>query len=375
MVDSFRILTAFIASAVIALSVLSGCASSKQGKIDYKSAKTLPPLEIPPDLAVPDASSQFDVVGKDGTTYSDYTRARAEASGSSDVNVLPKVEGMHVERDGDYRWLVVDMQPDKLWQPLREFWQENGFLLARERPEIGFMETDWAENRALVSDSWFRRTFAFMGAENAFSYPERDKYRTRIERGAAAGTTVIYITHRGVYQVATQDGTVTRTSWEVRPRDPELEAEMLYRLMARLGATDAQIQEARTEPAPAPRAELARGSGPNKAEYLELPDSFDRAWRRVGMALDYVGFTVEDQDRSKGEYFVRYNDPDAEQERSGLAKLAFWRDDKPVAQQYRIQVTEAKPKGSQVHVLDDAGNALSNSTSARILTLLRDQLQ
>lgn len=375
MADSSKYLTAFIASALIALSLLSGCANTKQSKIDYKSAKSLPPLEVPPDLTLPDSTGQFDVASKDGTTYSDYTRARAEAKGASDAKVLPTVEGMHVERDGDFRWLVVDMDPDKVWQPLREFWQENGFLLARERPEIGFMETDWAENRALVSTSWFRRTFAFMGAENAFSYPERDKFRTRIERGDAKGTTAIYITHRGVYQVATRDGTITRTTWEVRPRDPELEAEMLYRLMVRLGATDAQVEQAKTEPAPAPRAELASANGQNKVEYLELPDSFDRAWRRVGIALDYIGFTVEDQDRSKGEYFVRYNDPDAEQKRSGLAKLAFWRDDKPEAQQYRIQVTEAKPDGSQVHVLDDTGNVLTNSTSARILTLLRDQLK
>lgn len=366
-------LTVVIAAALMAALALGGCASSKQSKIDYKSAKSLPPLEIPPDLAVPDSSNQFDVVGKDGTTFSDYTRARAEAKGSGEAKVLPTVEGIRVERDGDYRWLVVDLKPEEVWQPLREFWQENGFLLARERPEIGFMETDWAENRALVSTSWFRRTFAFMGAENAFSYPERDKFRTRVERGDAIGTTAIYITHRGVYQVATQDGTITRTAWEVRPRDPGLEAEMLYRLMARLGATDAQIQQARAEPAPAPRAELA--SGPDKIEYLQLPDSFDRAWRRVGIALDYVGFTVEDKDRSKGEYFVRYDDPDAEQERSGLAKLAFWRDDKTVAQQYRIQVRESKPDGSEVHVLDDAGNVLTNSTSVRILTLLRDQLQ
>lgn len=376
MADSSKYLTAFVASALIALSALGGCASTKQTKIDYKSAKSLPPLEVPPDLSMPDSTGQFDVVGKDGTTYSDYTRARAEAKGAPGAKVLPNVEGMHVERDGDFRWLVVDMEPDKLWQPLREFWQENGFLLARERPDIGFMETDWAENRALVSDSWFRRNFAFMGAENAFSYPERDKFRTRIERGDAKGTTAIYITHRGVYQVATRDGTITRTTWEVRPRDPELEAVMLYRLMASLGATDAQVQQAKAEPPPAPRAELAsKSSGAKKIEYLELPESFDRAWRRVGIALDYVGFTVEDQDRSKGEYFVRYNDPDAEPKRSGLAKLAFWRDDKPVAQQYRIQVTQAKPDGSQVHILDDAGNVLSNSTSTRILTLLRDQLK
>ncbi|MGD2140966.1 MAG: outer membrane protein assembly factor BamC [Burkholderiales bacterium] len=366
-------LTTIISCAVITVLALGACSTSKQGKIDYKSAKSLPPLEVPPDLAVPDSSTQFDVVGKDGTTYSDYTRARAAAKDSAGQDVLPTLENMRVERDGQYRWLVVQMDPKEIWQPLREFWQENGFLLARESPEIGFMETDWAENRALVSNSWFRRTFAFMGAENAFSYPERDKFRTRVERGDAPGTTDIYISHRGVVQIATREGTINRTVWEARPRDPELEAEMLYRLMARLGATKGQIEQARNEPPPAPRAELA--SGPNDVSYLELPDSFDRAWRRVGIALDFIGFTVEDQDRSTGEYFVRYNDPDAEQERSGLARLAFWKDDKPVAQKYRIRVSKGKDDGSEVHVLDDTGKVLANSTSSRILVLLRDQLQ
>lgn len=49
---------------------------------------------------------------------------------------------------------------------------------------------------------------------------------------------------------------------------------------------------------------LARGN--DGAGTLELQESFDRAWRRVGLALDRVGFaTVEDRDRSKGLYFVR----------------------------------------------------------------------
>ncbi|UCD68856.1 MAG: outer membrane protein assembly factor BamC [Betaproteobacteria bacterium] len=363
-----QFLTGFTAIALIAL---VGCASD-QSKVDYKSAKSLPPLEIPPDLTTPETSSRYVAVEQDGATFSDYTRARS-VRGADPMQVLPAQERMRVEGEGNFRWLVVDAEPEALWQPLREFWQEKGFLIARESPASGVMETDWAENRAKAPNSWFRRTFAFMGADRAYSSPERDRFHTRIERGAETGTSEIFITHRGVYQKVVQDVTIARTRWEVRPRDPNLEAEMLYLLMARLGATDVQIQQAKARPAPPPRAELA--SGPGKLEYLELDDSFDKAWRRVGLALDFIGFTVEDRDRSQGVYFVRYNDPDADSEKTGLEKLAFWRDAEPTDQTFRIQVSEGEDAGSEVHVLDEQGAVLVNSTSSRILALLRDELR
>ncbi len=365
--------TVFIAGALAVAMVLAGCASSDRNKVDYKSAKTLPPLEVPPDLATPQSGGRYVVFEQDGATYSDYTRARAAAQGAQTEQVLPSKEGMRVEGVGDFRWLVVDAEPEVIWPTLREFWQDNGFLLARESPETGVMETDWAENRAKVASSWFRRTFAFMGADRAYSSAERDRFRTRVERGEQPGTSEVFISHRGVYQSVARDGTITRTVWQVRPRDPELEAEMLYLLMARLGATEGQIERAQTQPEPAPRAELA--TGPNDLEYLELKDAFDRAWRRVGLALDYIGFTVEDRDRSQGVYFVRYNDPDVDTQKSGLAKLAFWRDERPTDRKFQIRVSAVENAGSEVHVLDEKGTVLANSTSSRILSLLRDELE
>ena len=365
-------LNTFTAGAVIAVLALTGC-SSDQRKVDYKSAKSLPPLEVPPDLQTPENSSRYTVFEEDGATYSDYTRARAAASDSSETKVLPKQERMRVEGEGNFRWLVVDSEPEVVWQPIREFWQETGFLIARESPESGVMETDWAENRAMVPNSWFRRTFAFMGADRVYSSSERDRFHTRVERGKEPGTSEIFITHRGVYQKVTQDTTIARIQWEARPRDPNLEAEMLYLLMARLGATDTQIQRVRQQPPPPPRAELA--SGPENVEYLELQDPFDRAWRRVGLALDFIGFTVEDRDRSQGVYFVRYNDPDADPEKQGLERLAFWRDAERTDQTFQIQVSRGTEAGSEVHVLDEQGTVLANPTSSRILVLLRDELR
>ena len=357
---------------LIMVVTLTGCASDRN-KIDYKSASSLPPLEVPPDLATPQNSNRYVVFEQDGATYSDYTRARAEARGADQEQILPTQEGMRVEGEGNFRWLVVDAEPQSVWPRLREFWQENGFLIARESPESGVMETDWAENRAKVPNSWLRRTFRFMGADRAYSTAERDRFRTRVERGSEPGTSEIFITHRGVYQKVTKDTTISRITWEARPRDPNLEAEMLYLLMARLGASDAQVQAARAQPAPAPRAELT--SGPGNLEYLALQDPFDRAWRRVGLALDFIGFTVEDRDRSKGVYFVRYNDPDVDPEKKGLAKLAFWRGAEATDQRFQIKISEVNEAGSEVHVLDQAGTVLANSTSSRILALLRDELR
>src|SRR2546426_1103007 len=71
-----------------------------------------------------------------------------------------------------------------------------------------------------------------------------------------------------------------------------------------------------------PRARLVTAN--DNTSRLLVADPFDRAWRRVGLALDRVGFTVEDRDRSKGTYFVRYIDPQADapkQDKGLLSKL------------------------------------------------------
>ena len=364
-----------ILTAVVAAFLVAGCSSwSDRNKIDYAAAKRLPPLDVPPDLTEPRRSERFDIADQDGATYSDYTRAREGALAVEQQQVvLPQEEGMRIEADGDYRWLVVDVEPDALWQPLREFWQEAGFLIAIEDPRMGLIETDWAENRAKTSGSWFGRTVGRLGIVSSLG--ERDKFRSRLERGVEPGSSEVYITHWGLYQQQQQQNSTNlkKAYWQARPREPELEAEMLLRLMAKLGGSQEQIEQARAAPEPAPRAALTTRE--DDLEYLTLQDTFEKAWRRVGLALDYIGFTVEDKNRSEGVYFVRYNDPDADVEQSGLEKLAFWRDDEPVNQKFLIRITGLEGSGSEVHVLDEMGVVLATPTSSRILTLLRDQLK
>jgi outer membrane protein assembly factor BamC len=369
-----------IVAAIVVAMLVAGCSGSisERRKIDYKSAGRLPPLEVPPDLVTPRNSERFNVPPEEGSTFSDYTRERdAARSGEQDTSILPAEPGMQVVRDGTFRWLTINAEPDELWQPLREFWQETGFLIAYEIPEAGIMETDWAENRAKVPlgavRSWVKSVF-----DSAYSYPERDKFRTRVERGDKPGYSEIYISHRAMYEVLTKQGrSQESTIWQVRPTDPELEAEMLYRLMARLGGTQQEIQQARVAPPPPPRATLNRVEN---LDYLEIRDPFDEAWRRVGLALDRVGFTVEDRDREQGVYFVRYNDPDAENSKGGIGRLAFWRDDDFVDTQYHILVTgvddvDDGSEVSEIRVQDAEGETIASSTASRILALLQDELK
>ena len=366
----------------LALAV-AGCANIglESKKIDYKSASktNVPTLEIPPDLTSPTRDNRFavpDTGGKGSATYSQYSGERTLAKEQQQSDVLPKVDKTRIERSGSQRWLVVAEAPDKLWDKVKEFWQETGFLIKLELPEAGVMETDWAENRAKIGDDFIRNMLGKV-LDSLYSTAERDKFRTRMEPGSEPGTTDIFISHRGMYEIYVSEGK-DQTKWQPRDADPELEAEMLRRLMVHFGTDQkrAEVEMAAAKAKPLERAKLKRGN--DGAGTLEVEERFDRAWRRVGLALDRVGFTVEDRDRSKGLFFVRYVDPesDSQNKKDGmLSKLAFWKPSTPAPQtRYRVYV---KDEGAMttVQVLSNEGGIDQSDTARKILGLLFEQLK
>ena len=370
------------ASVAIAL-VAGGCKTATDllegKKVDYKSAGSLPPLEIPPDLTTPSRDNRYAVpeTGRSTATLSGYQADRSQQAKPGSTALLPNVDKMRIERAGNQRWLVVQEPPEKLWPLVKDFWQENGFLIQVEVTEAGVMETDWAENRAKIPQDMIRSALGKI-LDQVYSTPERDKFRTRLERGAD-GTSEIYLSHRGMIEVYVSEGR-DKTMWQPRPADPDLEAEFLRRLMVRLGARDEKAKQQVAVAAQPARASINK-SGDGR-ELLQVQEPFDRAWRRVGLALDRVGFTVEDRDRQKGLYYVRYADPEADMEKRRkdspglLDRLAFWRSDdvKVKAEQYRVQVRSAS-SNSEVVVLNKDGGAEQSSTAHRILTLLHEQLK
>jgi outer membrane protein assembly factor BamC len=345
-------------------------------KVDYKSSGKLPPLDVPPDLTRPSTDDRFALPdsSRGAATFSEYERGRNARVEPGTGAVLPVVDTARVERAGTQRWLVVKGDPEQLWPLVKDFWQETGFIINVEMPEAGVMETDWAESRARVSDGVLRNLLSRF-LDSVYSTSERDKYRTRLERGPQPGSTEIYISHRGMEEVYTSMQK-DDTRWQPRPPNPELEAEMLRRLLVRFGAQEERAKTVvASVPAAPARAVLQKGDG----GALALNEQFDRAWRRVGLALDRVGFTVEDRDRSKGLYYVRYIDPDADNKTASdkgiFSRFKFWgSDSKQKQEQYRVLVKDEGER-AEVNVLNKEGGKERSATANRILSLLYDQLK
>ncbi|MES2259079.1 MAG: outer membrane protein assembly factor BamC [Pseudomonadota bacterium] len=350
-------------------------------KVDYKSAKKASTLDVPPDLTQLQKDNRYSLpdTNRGIATASTYQAQRGSgaapvvAAGSANVVATTGDDVVRVERAGNQRWLVVKQTPEKLWPQLKSFWEDSGFTLALDMPAAGILETEWNENRAKIPQDIIRTTIGKV-FDGLYSSGERDKYRTRLER-LPDGSTEIYISHRGAQEVVTgaqKDGTI----WTARPNDPGLEAQFLAKLMTRLGSRDdAQARTAVDNAIVQPQHASLIGAGAER--HVEVDEGFDRAWRRVGLALDRAGFTVEDRDRTQGLYFVRYVDQDAGVTKGFFTKLFSWgssEKDKE-AQRYRISVKAGAGTTSNVAVLSNDSKPDTSPTAEKILTLLHEQLK
>jgi outer membrane protein assembly factor BamC len=428
--STFKIRTLVVS--ILAVISLAGCDSIPfiDTTSDYKGAGRSKPLEVPPDLTSVSASDTYSVPG--ATTYSQYSEGQIQQQAEPE-KILSSSDSVRMERAGSQRWLVVQASPEKVWPVIRDFWNEMGFAVRIENPQTGVMETEWVDPSGLTKskdESYVDKFQGWLDKLNALN--TRQKFRTRLDRGSDEGTTEIYLSHRSVSEVPTDDGkqrvrTVygevetgyrnedlekKKMSKEARAVAEDIDAELLRRLMVRLGVEE---QKSHTIMAAATNEKRATFDQSKTGQAkLVVNDPFDRAWRRVGLALDRIGFIVEDRDRSRGIYYVRYSnvsvdDPASNQKKKGLLdSLKFWGDDekekekdqeKAVAElpkqrnegllgglfesdkdkaerekQYRIQISRGDST-SPVIVTDQNGQVDQSPTANRILAMLFDQLK
>jgi outer membrane protein assembly factor BamC len=335
-------------------------------------------LEIPPDLTGGDFDDAMDVPDVGGSmTYSEYVGERGkrrEIAASGDV--LPDVKNVELRRDGDNRWLEITGSPQQVWPRVVSFWRQQGILLAEQDPGAGVMKTDWLENRAEIRKDFVTNVMRKV-VDGLYATSTRDQYRVRIEPGLTSGTTDLYLTHRAMEErfASNAVGEDTQSIWEPAPSDPGKEAEMLRRLMVYLGVTEQRADRQLAEQQPqASKSRLE--TGPGGETTLVISEEFRYAWRLTGVALDRVGFAVEDRDRSQGVYYVRYDDPSKGQEKEGwTSKLAFWRSNEvDTVTQYQVKLT-GDGNQTRVVVRDRVGRRDDSATANRILTLLSEQIR
>jgi len=352
------------------LVMLAGCSQvnqllGREEAVDYKSTVAGDPLSIPPDLTQANKDAHFRA--PEGTaTYSQFAQnqERRNAAGAAD-KVLPQTPGVQVVRDGDLRWLVIDQPAETVYPKILEFWGDQGFTIHKQDARAGVMETDWAENRAKIPEGWIKSALGSI-LDSVFDSGERERFRTRLER--VNGKTEVYITHDQMVETGTSDG--TNWKWVEGKEDPGLNAAMLARLMVYLGddVKQAQAKVAQAEKV-AQRPQVVKSTTAQAS--LTLNESFDRAWRRVGVAIDNAGFSVDDRDRSAGDYFIRYLDTDTGQkiEQPNFISRMFGGKGTSEPKVFRIHVAE-QGSSTLVNVLDSNGQIDTSDTAKRIVNVL-----
>lgn len=369
-----------LGATLASLLMVSGCSTISDtlsgDKVDYRTsgAKTVR-LDVPPDLSQLPGQTRFTQL-QSSPSISASSLSRPEASTTVDETTVAAASrgGVKLQREGQNRWLVVDQPADKVWNQVAKFWEEAGFDLTVNQPEIGVMETNWAENRAKVSNDGIVRKTLGRVFDMLYDSGLRDMYRTRIERTDKG--VEIYVNHRGMSEEY-EDQKKERTTWRARPSDPGLEAEMLSRLMVVLGGTQEEVEalkrDASNKTAPAAEAAIARINAEGNG--LSVAADADTTWRRVGLALDRSGFTVENRDRRQGTFEVRLSANDPSASKPGFFARLFGGADANEGRLSRYQVqVQGEGNNSVVTVLDEQAKPATSGTGKRIAQQLLNEL-
>ncbi len=410
-----------IGISVLLMATLAGCDSIPfiDNKPDYKGAGRSRPLEVPPDLTSSPSSDAYSIPGS--TSYSSYSQAQ-EGQEAGTEKILTAPESVKLVKAGGQQWLVVDAPAEKIWPVIRDFWIDQGFAVRVENPQTGVMETEWIDSEAIQKDTSGNALNKFdKWLDKLSGFADKKKFRTRLDRGEAPNTTEIFMTHHSVTgapddgknRVQTNIGEIetgykadAKSAPDVDARDAELDTELLRRLMVKLGIEEQRSKSIIAQAAVIKRADVVKEA--DGSATLLLNDPFDRAWRRVGLALDRIGFVIEDKDRSNGLFFVRYADVDIDdapkkkkglfetlkfwgdddkkdaaaaepkKDKSMVEKLKFWgSDDKKTdpTKQYRIKVADGDHDNALVTVIDKDGNRVRTTTANRIVALMYEQLK
>ncbi|MEJ2620462.1 MAG: outer membrane protein assembly factor BamC [Candidatus Thiodiazotropha sp.] len=372
-------------SLILLILFISGCGSDggyfSDSEREYRSQKeTVDDLEIPPDLSSSAIQDAMTIPGAGSASYEEYASQREKRTSGSFVaeDVLPEFDTIQVQRDGDKRWLVIAAPPVKVWPKVVEFWRKNGLLLVEQNPAVGVMKTDWLESRADIKQGFITEFFR-QALGSVYTSATRDQFRVRLERGVEPGVTELYLTHRGMEEKLKEDfsGDADTTYWAPRPNDPGIEASMLRSLMIHLGVAEEKAKQEIT--APDVREDRARLMEGEEQPELWVDEAYARAWRLTGVALDRVGFAVEDRDRSTGTYFVRYsNMVNEDEEEAGLfSSLAFWSDDESKIDTqalYQVKLL-ARGESTRIVVRNEQGESADPLAVETILGLIYEQIR
>jgi outer membrane protein assembly factor BamC len=350
--------------------LLSACASSNLDR-RYLDATLDQPLELPPDLSQQDTRSNFDL---------------PEAFSGDDPNergkvpVLAQVESLRLQGSSGFYWLEVDASVGDLYQHIKNFWASEGYGLVVDEPIIGTMQTEWIykeEGRDQSEQSWWETLFSSKDLSAS-----QDQFRTRIERDESSQLSRVYITHRGteyVHEISVGNRDVdtgSKNEWQFRQPEPELEVEMLSRLMIYLGlqqqAVDEQVARVKLFK---PRASLQLDAE-EQSPFILIKDSYQIAWNRVYHVLQRMNFEIKTasfQSGFSGEGVIIVEVDVVKDVDKGF--FAFSAADERETRQFTLVLSEESASVTRLVIEDEGGNFDTSVAGGEFVSLLYENIK
>ena len=284
---------------ILLVFTLTACSSTTRDyKGVYEETKDLSDLAVPPGLDRPDTGSEYlPELTQNIKTYSGYEES---IKGKPASRLEREYQGMNFVRSGSLFWLEVSAPGGEVWSDLRQFFLRLGFEFKQEIPQIGYLETNWRENGNEAPTGFLTSLFNSVFASSELM----DKYRIRLEWDAEKKVSRVFINHQGMREIIDGEDdniSIVTTKWVPREADPELEVELLMRFMAFRGLSEVLAEENITSTKIQKVAEVKTVD--DKSTFI-INEPFARGWRHVGIALDRLGYLIEDKNRSAGVFYI-----------------------------------------------------------------------
>jgi len=361
-------------SRIFVLALLAVLVAACESGYDYRygDSSVGKSLELPPDLAGVQVESKFELP----TTISGD-----DETAKDKIPVLAKVQSVQLEGSGDFYWLAVEEPVDNLYQSVKNFWASEGYRLNVDEPVIGLMQTEWvykSEGAEEESSSWFGKLFT---SEDLSA--TQDQFKTRIERSKTNNLNRIYIAHRGTeykYELPA-DGPrkedINVSEWNFRQPEPELEIEMLARLMIYLGLQQGDVDQQRENlKLFKPRASLYVDADEG-SPYLILNDVYQIAWNRVFHQLERMNFEIISSEFDSGfsnEGVIFIKAPTVEIESSGEF-FSFQSAGKKGSVKFTLVFIKESNQSTRLVLEDDKGESDTSPAGSRFLNLLYQKIK
>ena len=269
--------------------LLSGCGSLfgvdgffRDRGDDYLRSEPLEPLQLPAGIEAHNVQALYGIPPISNDDFDSTAEFEVPRPLSLSANLLE--ETVKIQKLGARRWILINVPPSEVWPQLRSFLAQNNLDLSRIDTTNGILETYWVQFKDDLS--------------------KKDKFRLQIDQGVQPETSEIHILQVSVDNSQSASGEV---NWPISSMNPEREAVLLDDLAATLASDmSASISMLAQNIGGKSKINMAQVDG---EPVLQMKLEYKRAWATIGYSVNREGFSLFDDDRKLGIYYVSYIKP------------------------------------------------------------------